>query len=159
MEKARATVSRRSPALPLAALLLCHAAIVTADSHGNLLVSASVTAVARLETLASPSGFAVSAGDAQRGYVNVTQPVQLRVYSNSRAGYELEVRNLASSLPGITLSGLGQDVDLLAEGGKIVQRWDAARSASLTLRFRFQLPRDLPPGIYPWPVQLGVRPL
>ena len=85
--------------------------------------------------------------------------MQLRIYSNSRAGYALEIRNLAGSLPGITLSGLGQEVDLPAEGGTIVQRWDAARSASLTLRFRFQLPRDLPPGTYPWPVQLGVRPL
>ena len=159
MEKTRPPASRRSPALPLAVLLVCHAAIVAADSQSAFPVSASVSAVARLQTLAAPAALVVSPADAQRGYVNVQEPLRVLVTSNSRSGYQLEVRNLASELPGFTLSGLGQDMDLPGEGGTIVQRWDSARFASLTLRFSFRLPRGLPPGTYPWPVQLGVRPL
>jgi hypothetical protein len=118
-----------------------------------------VAAVARLQTLAVPAALTVSPTDAQRGYVNVQEPLRVLVTSNSRAGYQLEVRNLASELPGFTLSGLGEDMDLPGEGGTIVQRWDSARSAALTLRFRFLLPQGVEPGNYPWPVQLQVRPL
>jgi len=140
-------------------LVLCHVVMVAADAQSVFPVSARVAPVARLETLGAPAGFAVSPADAQRGYVTVEQPVRVRVYSNSREGYQLDVRNLASALPGLSLSGLGEDVDLPGEGGTIVQRWDGAKFASLTLRFRFRLPQGLPAGMYPWPVQLGVRPL
>jgi hypothetical protein len=133
--------------------------MVAADAQAMFPVTAHVAPVARIETLGAPSGFQVSPIDAQRGYVTVDQPVRVRVYSNSREGYQLDVRNLAGTLPGLSLSGLGQDIDLPGEGGTIVQRWDAAKSASLTLRFRFRLPQGLPPGTYPWPVQLQVRPL
>ncbi len=159
MDKARPSPARRSPALPLAALLLIHVVMVAADAQAVFPVSAHVAPVARLETLATPAGFAVSPADAVRGYVSVEQPMRVRVYSNSRDGYLLDVRNLAGELPGLSLSGLGQDVDLPGEGGTIVQRWDSARSASLVLHFRFRLPQGLQPGNYPWPVQLRVRPL
>lgn len=159
MEKARPRFRRCSPALPLASLLLLHGVMVAADAQSVFPVSAQVAPMARLETLAMPAGFQVSPADALRGYVSVGQPVRVRVYSNSRAGYQLDVRNLASELPGLSFSGLGQDVDLPGEGGTIVQRWDAARSASLVLYFRFRLPPGLQPGNYPWPVQLQVRPL
>ena len=159
MEQPRPRAFRPSPALPLAALLLCHVLMVAADAQAVFPVSARVTPVARIETLGAPTGFAVSPADAQRGYVTVEQPVRVRIYSNSREGYQLDVRNLAGTLPGLSLSGLGQDIDLPGEGGTIVQRWDSAKFASLTLRFSFRLPQGLPPGTYPWPVQLGVRPL
>lgn len=154
---ARSAWHRRMQAAAL--LPVGYVALAAADSRTQLVVGASVVPVARLETLAAPSGFSVSAADLRRGYVAIEQPVRLRVYSNSRAGFTLAVRNLALELPGMAVSGLGQEVDLAGEGGELVQRWSDAQTLSLELHFRFALPEGFAPGTYPWPVQLRVQPL
>lgn len=160
MDAPRHAASRRSPALPLAAVVLCHAALVAADTHGGSFpVMARVLPVARLVAVASPAGFTVTPDDVRRGYVNVVEPVRLQVASNSRAGFQLDVHNLAQDIPSLHLEGLGAPVDLPGEGGTVVQRWSAPSQAAVTLRFTFRLNEAIAPGSYPWPVQLGVRPL
>ena len=142
-----------------ALLALGYVALATADSHTQFVVGATVRPVARMETLAAPSSFSVSNADLQRGYVAVPQPVRLRVYSNSRAGFALDVRNLARDMPAVAVSGLGQDVEVSGEGGLIVQRWQEPQTVALELHFRFALPGGFAPGEYPWPLLLRVQPL
>jgi hypothetical protein len=144
---------------PLGLLAMGYVALAGADSRTQLFVGAVVQPVARIEVLAAPSAFAVSAADLQRGYVVAPEPVRLRVYSNSRTGFALDLRNLAPDMRAIEVRGLGADVTMAGEGASIVQRWDAPQTRSLELRFRFALPQGLAPGTYPWPVQLHVSPL
>jgi hypothetical protein len=140
-------------------LAMGYVALAGADSHTQLVVGATVRPVARLETLAAPASLMVSDVDLRRGYVAVPQPVRVRVYSNSRAGFALDVRNLARDMPAVEVSGMGQDVEVTGEGGWIVQRWSEPQTVALELHFRFALPGGLAAGEYPWPVQLHVHPL
>jgi hypothetical protein len=143
----------------LALLAMGYVALAGADARTQFVVGADVRPVARIETLASPAALAVSDLDRQRGYVVVDEPMRVRIYSNSRAGFALDVRNLAPAMRAIEMSGLGPDVALTGEGASIVQRWNGPQTVSLELRFRFALPEDLPAGTYPWPVQLHAHPL
>jgi hypothetical protein len=140
-------------------LAMGYVALAGADSHTQFVVGVNVRPMARIETLAAPTALAVSDADRQRGYVSVEQPMRVRIYSNSRAGFALDVRNLAPAMRAIEMSGLGPDVTVSGEGTSIVQRWSGPQTVSLELRFRFALPEDLPPGTYPWPVQLHAHPL
>lgn len=140
-------------------LALGYVALAGADSRTQFVVGATVRPVARLETLAAPTSLTVSDTDLKRGYVSVPQPVRLRVYSNSGAGFALEVRNLARDMKAIEVSGMGQEVEVSGEGGWIVQRWNGPQTVALELHFRFALPGGIVAGDYPWPVQLHVHPL
>jgi hypothetical protein len=140
-------------------LAMGYVALAAADSRSQLVVGATVRPMARIEALAAPASLLVSDADLKRGYVAVPQPMRLRVYSNSRTGFALDVRNLARDMPAMAISGMGQDVEVSGEGGWIVQHWNEPQTVSLELHFRFALPGGLAPGEYPWPVQLQVHPL
>jgi hypothetical protein len=139
------------------------AASVTAagakDVHSDLSVSVIVRPVAKLELQSAPSALDVSAADLRRGYIEVMQPIQFTVRSNSPNGYALEVLTVAPVLSSMTIEGLNSDLALGAEGGTIVQRWQKPQAVNLSLKFRFELVPGLSVGNYPWPVRLAVRPL
>jgi hypothetical protein len=129
------------------------------DVHTELSVSATVRAVANLELQSVPADIEISATDLERGFVDVAQPTQLVVRSNSRTGFALEVMTVTPMLTSMIVQGLNSDLSLGAEGGTIVQRWQQPQAVKLSLKFRFALAPGLPAGDYPWPVRLTVRPL
>jgi hypothetical protein len=129
------------------------------DVHSEFTVSATVRAVANIEMQSVPPTVTISAADLKRGYVDVPQPTQALIRSNSQSGFALEilpVTNLASSM---VVEGLNTDLSLGAEGGTVVQRWEKPQAVRLSLKFRFALAPGLKAGEYPWPVRLAVRPL
>jgi hypothetical protein len=134
------------------------ASLCAADSGTLLQVSASVSPVARLEA-ASPAPLLITSSDLARGYVDAPQPLRLHVYSNSRAGFALDVTPQSPWFTGVAIEGLDTHVMLGMEGGTIVQRWQGVPSRALALRLRFRLEPGLPPGLYAWPLQLRARPL
>jgi hypothetical protein len=139
------------------------AASVTAagarDVHSDFSVSVIVRPMADIELQSAPSGLDISATDLRRGYVEVMQPTQLIVRSNSPSGYALEILTVAPLLSSMTVEGLSSDLALGSEGGTIVQRWQKPQAVNLSLKFRFNLVPGLRTGTYPWPVRLAVRPL
>lgn len=139
------------------------AASVTAagarDVHSDFSVSVVVRAAAKIELQSAPSGLDVSAADLRRGYIDVVQPTQFTVRSNSPNGYALEVLTVAPLLSSMTVEGLNSDLTLGADGGTIVQRWQKPQAVNVSLKFRFELAPGLSVGTYPWPVRLAVRPL
>ena len=142
--------------------LIVAASITTAgarDAHSNLSVSATVRAIANIERQSAPAGLAISGADLQRGFIDVVQPTQLTVRSNSPNGFALEVLTVAPMLSSMTIAGLNSDLSLGADGGTIVQRWQKPQVVNLSLNFRFTLAPGLVAGEYPWPVRLAVRPL
>jgi hypothetical protein len=139
------------------------AASVTAagakDARSDFSVSVVVRPVANIELSSVPTGLDISAADLRRGYIEVLQPTQLTVRSNSPNGYALEVLTVAPVLSSMIVEGLNSDVALGWEGGTIVQRWQKPQVLNLSLKFRFELVPGLSVGNYPWPVRLAVRPL
>ncbi|HEY0801181.1 MAG TPA: hypothetical protein VGD54_10070 [Steroidobacteraceae bacterium] len=153
----------RTHGLNTARLLVIVAASVTAagakDVHSALSVSATVRAVANIELQSVPTGLAISSADLRRGFVDVTQPTQVTVRSNSPNGFALEVLTVAPVLSSMIVEGLNSDLELGAEGGTVVQRWQKPQIVNLSLKFKFALAPGLVAGNYPWPVRLAVRPL
>jgi hypothetical protein len=149
--------------LNTARIAMIVAASVTAagakDAHSDFSVSVVVRPAANIELRSVPTGLDISAADLRRGYIEVLQPTQFTVRSNSPNGYALEVLTVAPVLSSMIVEGLNSDLALGAEGGTIVQRWQKPQAVSLSLKFRFELVPGLSAGNYPWPVRLAVRPL
>jgi hypothetical protein len=155
--------SSHNPGMGTARLALIVAASVAAagakDVHSEFAVSATVRAVANIELQSAPAYLLISDADVERGYIDVVQPTQFTVRSNSESGFALEVMTVAPMLSSMTIAGLNSDLYLGAEGGTIVQRWQKPQSVRISLRFRLALAPGLQAGNYPWPVRLAVRPL
>ncbi len=122
-------------------------------------MSVIVRPVANIELRSAPSGLNISAADLRRGYIDVVQPTQFTVRSNSPNGYALEVLTVAPVLSSMIIEGLNSDLTLGADGGTIVQRWQRPQAVNVSLTFRFELVPGLSTGNYPWPLRLAVRPL
>jgi hypothetical protein len=123
-------------------------------------VGAFVRPVATLDVRAVPPDVEVLASDIERGYVDVAKPTQLDVHSNSNNGYVLNVLPRTNLFSQVLVRGLDSRVELGAEGGAVVQRWNQnERRRTVSLTYRFVLAQGVQPGSYPWPVQLGIAPL
>jgi hypothetical protein len=129
------------------------------DAHTELSVSATVRATARIDLQSVPAALEISALDLARGYIDVPQPTQLLVRSNSQSGFALDVLTVAPILSSMSIQGLDSQAALGPDGGSIVQRWQRPQAVNLSLRFRFALAPGIAPGMYPWPVRVSVRPL
>ena len=135
------------------------AQLFAAQPHTTLLVSANVLPVARIQMPSDVPQVQVSAADVASGYVEAPRPLLLRVDSNSRAGFALDVSALSSWCTAVALQGFDSEVVLDGAGGTVVQRWLNSKSRSLELRARFKLAATVQPGRYAWPLRLSARPL
>ncbi len=151
--------SRRAAAtLGLLAALVAAGAGAGA-SRAGLSVAATVLPVAHLRWADRPAFLDISVVDARRGYVEVAQPQDMLVSSNSASGVLLSVAPLPAPIRAVVLIGLGPDLELDAGGGEVVQRWAHAGSETLRLRMRFLLSPTCQAGRYEWPLRLTAMPL
>src|SRR5277367_6037985 len=106
--------SSHNPGLNTARLALIVAASVAAagakDVHSEFAVSATVRAVADIELQSAPSNLLISDKDIRRGYIDIVQPTQFTVRSNSANGFALEVMTVAPVLSSMTIAGLNSDL-------------------------------------------------
>lgn len=137
----------------------CLTAAGARESRTGFAVTATVMAMAAIDSQTMPDGVDISADDLRRGYVEVREPAVLTVRSNSPAGYALELTTAAPLATSMIVRGLDDELSLGAEGGTIIQRWTGARTVHLSLTFTLVLAPGLAAGRYPWPVRLAVRPL
>jgi hypothetical protein len=152
--------SARLGSMAPALLCLCASAALNAgETRATLSVAVTVPPVSRLEIVSQASTVQITAQDLQRGYVDLSQPMLLNVYSNAREGYALEVLPLSPLIKAIAVHGLGSDADLGAQGGRIVERWERPEATTLSLTFRLALAPGAMPGIYPWPLHLAIGPV
>jgi hypothetical protein len=137
-------------------LLIGAASCIAVDAHDtreartNFNVSATVNAVARLQVQSAPTELRVSDEDVRRGFIDVLQPTDLIIRSNSAHGYALDVTTLTPMISSVIVRG---------EGGTIVQRWQTPQTVNLSLQFRLVLAPGLAAGRYPWPMHIDVRPV
>jgi len=153
----------RALRVSLALLLMMGASAAHAhEAQARLAVTATVSPVVRVEAQSGPRALDVSAADIAQGYVDVIEPVRIRVYSNG-PGYALDVVTVAPLISGMILTGPGGEQRLGGEGGTWVERWAHAAmprsDAETVMHFRLMLAPSLAPGRYPWPLRILVRPL
>ena len=137
----------------------CMAAASAREVRTSLTVSATVTALARIERQTEPATIEITAADLRRGFLDVSQPTMLLVRSNCPSGFALDLITVAPMFDSVIVHGFAGDQSLGSEGGSIVQRWRGAQRMNLSLTFRLVLAPGLPAGIYPWPLRVAVRPL
>jgi hypothetical protein len=143
-----------------ALLCLCASAALNAgETHATLAVAVTVPSVSRLEIVSQAASVQITPQDLQRGYVDLSQPTLLNIYSNARDGYALEVVPMSPVIQAIAVHGLGSEADLGAQGGRIVERWERPQATALSLTFRLALAPGALPGTYPWPLHLAIGPV
>jgi hypothetical protein len=133
------------------------------ETQARLAVTATVSPVVRIEAESVPRAFDVSAADIAKGYVDVIEPVRVRVHSNG-PGYALDVVTVAPLISAMIIRGPGGEQRLGGEGGTWVERWAAAAmphagTAETVMHLRLILAPNLAAGRYPWPLRMLVRPL
>lgn len=122
-------------------------------------VTASVIANAKIQTQYQVPQLKITQADIARGYVEVPAAMRFSVATNSRSGYLMEFHPVGNLFKSVEIAGLGNPVNLGADGGAIVQRGPLPPTLTHELGFRFTLQADTLPGNYPWPLQLSVRPV
>ncbi len=122
-------------------------------------VSATVRAVAVIESESAPADLQITAADIARGFIDIAQPMRLIVRSNSPDGFVIDLAAMSPVAASMIVHGLDADLDLGADGGSIVQRWQHPQSREISLTFRLVLAPALVAGRYPWPMRVFVRPL
>jgi hypothetical protein len=161
-------VVKQTSKLPRQRLHTAQAALVIAsslvvadakDARTTMTVSATVTAIARLEAQSAPADVEVSLADVERGFIDVAEPLTLVIRSNSASGFAMDVMTVTPMLSSMVVHGLDSDQFLGADGGTLVQRWQRPQVVNLSLKFRLILAPGLTPGRYPWPLRVAVRPL
>ena len=175
------TVERRANLLVGNCVKLNRLVLALTPVRAMLLASSMVAALASFSTVAGTPGtsfnvnvtvqpvvhvdqtthsnLVISELDVERGYVDVNEPVTMRVASNSANGFAVNVLPVNDVFANVVVHGIGSDVALGADGGMIVQRWQHSQTVSMNLKFQFALRPDTQPGVYSWPLQLSVKPL
>jgi hypothetical protein len=114
-------------------------------------VTARVTARASIDSVAQPTQFTVSAGDVDRGYVDLA--AVYRVSSNDPAGYVVRLAPRVGLTRAIEVTGFGSPV-VVRDDVVDVSQPAALQPRELRLGFRLVLDEGALPGTYSWPVQL-----
>ena len=122
-------------------------------------VSVTVIAHAKIQSNYQATQLSISKSDVERGVVDIPAASRFSVTSNSRSGYLLEFDPIGNIFESVQIGGLGNNVQLDADGGSIVRRGSMPSNQSYELSFRFTLRPDAKPGSYPWPLLLSARAL
>ena len=130
-----------------------------AQTSAAMGVSVTVIAHVRMQTAFQATHLKISKEDVAHGYVSVPAASLFSVVSNSRSGYLLEFNPVGDLFDSVQIGGLGNQIQMGADGGTIVQRGPLPANPTHELSFRFALRADVLPGTYPWPLQLSVHSL
>jgi hypothetical protein len=150
----------RSGAVTSALWCLCASAALNAgETRATLNVAVTVPPIARMDILSPLPTVQITPQDLQRGYLELSEPTLVSIYSNAPEGFALEVLPMSPVIQAIAVRGLGAQADLGAQGGRIVERWAHPQTTTLSLTFRLALAPNTQPGIYPWPLHLAIGPV
>lgn len=132
---------------------------VFADStSANMQVSAQVIARAIVSVESQPASVTVTADDIARGYVDVEAPIVVRVRTNSRQGYLLQVENQSETFSSVELTGAEVEMHVGAHETWI-QRPYVSGGDRLPMRARLHLSQLATPGSFSLPIAFNASPL
>jgi hypothetical protein len=147
----------------IAAIMLAIVAIGTlpalaGSSSADMNVSVQVIARAIVSVDSQPSAVTITAADIARGYVDVPAPIVVRVRTNSRQGYLLQVENQSETFSSIELSSANIAMNVGAHETWI-QRPYTAGGDVLPMRARLHLASAATIGSFSLPIAFSATPL
>ncbi len=101
---------------------------------------------------------AVAAADVARGYVDVPAGTRFSV-ATTGDGYVVDVVPRLALFSAVEIRLGALRAYLGADGGTLVARGRPRRDAGAEIHYRFRLAGGVAPGVYPFPLDLVVRPL
>jgi len=144
-------MTKKSLLLALAVLFI--APMLRGESvEATMSVSATVLASARLTVESQPVAVDVTAEDIERGYVELDAPILLRVQTNSRRGYLLQVANLDEAFSQIEISFGSTEMRVAHESW--VDRPYVRGGESIAMRARLRLSPLAQPGRRALPIEV-----
>jgi len=155
----------RLTALALAGALLVPAATARADTQSvsgggasaSLMFKIIIPAVLRMKVLSQPA-LRVTREDIDRGYVETGSAQDVQVTCNTSKEYALRLEVTAPRFRRVTVTESRQSQSFGAEGLTLYRppAPPSTNQATHSFNYRFELPADLVPGDYPWPLTVSL---
>lgn len=138
--------------------LLTVSSLRAGSGAASMHVSVQVMARAVVTVDSQPATVDVTADDISRGYVDVAAPIVVRVRTNSRAGYMLQVENSSETFASIELSTAGASLNVASQEAWI-QRPYVAGGDRMPMSARLRLAPNASAGSYALPITFSASPL
>jgi hypothetical protein len=149
-------IERTSAAILISALLM--AAPMSAETVSQpMMVSAQVIARAVVSIDAAPASVEVTADDISRGYVDVTAPILVRVRTNSRRGYLLQVDNVSEVFSKVELTMANASMTVSHESW--IERPYVSGGDVMNVQARLRLGPGATAGSHALPIAFSASPL
>lgn len=128
------------------------------STSAKMNVSAQVVARAIVSVDSQPAAVTVTAEDIARGYVDVPAPIVVRVRTNSRQGYVLQVENQSETFSSVELSSADIAMNVGAHETWI-QRPYISGGDVMPMRARLHLASAATIGSFALPIAFSASPL
>jgi hypothetical protein len=123
----------------------------------KLTVMARVATFFRMQIGYQAQALQVTAGDVERGYVEVPAASNFSLVTNVQDGYIIDFRPRSDVFRSVLVTGLQSPIEIGVQGGSATHNASHGRTTFHQLGYRFMLRPDLQPGNYPWPLRISVR--
>jgi hypothetical protein len=140
-------------------LLVLAKAVEVFAAYAPIPVSVTVISNSKMEFSYQSTQLNITNDDVAQGYIDVPSALRFSVNTNSRSGYLLDFYPIGHTFSSVRIKGLGDSIQLGADGGTIVQRGMFPKKTAYELGFRFMLDPAIHAGSYPWPLKISVRSL
>lgn len=128
-----------------------------ASTSASMNVSAVVLARAVVNVVQQPAQVVVTADDIKRGYVDIAEPFVVKVRTNSRRGYQLQVANSDPAFRTVEIrSG---DLSMNVAGESFTARPYVPGGESIAMTVRFALAEGVHEGSHAFPLAVAAEPL
>ena len=154
---------RRLIAAAMAAISFVMAAGMPAEAEAattKLQVSARVLTHVSFRSVKTPAQVSITAADVAQGYVDLEQPIEMEVRTNSSAGILIGITLNSPAFEGAVVSGPAGTMRITSGAPTLVlaKHGQGMRTESLSLRLRIELAHDAAPGVFAMPVSLFLTP-
>lgn len=149
---------RKSALAAVALSIACGPAVHDAQADTTKLTAiARIASYFRMQVEHQSAWLIVTAGDLERGYVDVPAASSFSVVTNTPLGFLVDFRPRGDVFLSVLVTGLQNMFEIGAHGGTALDDAARGRTSRYQLGYRFTLRPDLQPGSYPWPLEISVR--
>jgi hypothetical protein len=126
----------------------------------KLQVSARILTHVSFRSVKTPTQIAITAVHVAQGYVDLEQPIEMEVRTNSSAGILMGITLNSPAFEGAVISGPTGTVRIESGAPTLIlaRQGRGMRTESLSMHLRIELARDAAPGVFAMPVTLFLAP-
>lgn len=129
-----------------------------ATGSATLTVGARVRPVVRLDRLAAPASLTLTETDLARGWVDLTEPLELEVRANTSGGWDLGLDLDTDVVLAVGIGGLSPDPVLAGQGARFGPPVTGPGRTPLSLALRLYLGPGARAGLQPFPLRFTAAP-